>query len=146
MPNSARFDQGETVSRSLDDLRPEVRPMVDKFLEAAHTVGIELLVTCTLRSMGEQAALYAQGRTMPGRIVTRAQPGQSAHNFGLAIDVVPIVNGKPDWIESDPIWQTIGELGEQAGLEWYGAPESRFPEMPHFQHPNWKLISQQIET
>src|SRR6266850_5242559 len=96
------------VSRSLNDLRPEIRPMIDAFLADCVAAKIDLLVTCTLRSLIEQEALYAQGRTTPGRVVTNAKPGQSAHNFGLAIDVVPIVNGKPDWNGDHPIWQKIG--------------------------------------
>lgn len=133
-------------SRDLNTLRPEVRPMVDAFLDACANEGYDILVTCTFRSFAEQNALYAEGRTEPGHIVTNAQAGQSAHNFGFAIDIVPIVNGKPDWYADDPIWQAIGALGQMAGLEWYGAPGSAFVEMPHFQHPNWKLLSQQVTT
>ena len=133
-------------SRNLADLRPEVRPLVDKFLAACIAAGIDVLVTCVYRSGAEQNALYAQGRTTPGLKVTNAQAGQSAHNFGLAIDVVPIVNGKPDWDGMDPVWQQIGSIGQAAGLEWYGAPGQPFPELPHFQLANWKLIAQQIQT
>ena len=129
------------MSRLLSDLRPEVRPLADAFLDACAAAGIDVLVTCTLRSNEEQAALYAQGRTAPGPIVTDAPPGQSAHNYGLALDVVPMVNGKPDWMGSDPVWQQIGVLGEQAGLEWAGAPGFPFHEMPHFQHPQWRSLA-----
>lgn len=132
-------------SRSLSDLRPEVRPMVDAFLDAAAAAGIDVLVTCTLRSNDEQAALYAKGRTTApiGRrwVVTDAPPGKSAHNYGLAIDIVPMVNGKPDWNGTDPVWQTLGELGQQAGLEWAGEPGFPFPEEPHFQHPQWRTLA-----
>lgn len=96
-----------------------------------------MLVTCTLRSSAEQTALYAQGRTAPGHIVTDAKAGQSAHNYGLALDVVPMVNGKPDWNGADPVWATVGKLGQAAGLEWLGAPHSQFVEMAHFELPNW---------
>jgi peptidoglycan LD-endopeptidase CwlK len=125
------------MSRSLDDLSPLVRPMVDAFLAAAQAAGLDLLVTCTLRSMEDQAALYAQGRTAPGPIVTDAQAGQSAHNYGMAIDIVPIVNGKPDWQGKDPVWKQAAQLGQAAGLEWAGKWVN-FPESPHFELPNWK--------
>lgn len=120
--------------------------MVDDFLACARAAGLDLLVTCTYRSLDEQAALYAQGRTAPGRIVTRAQPGQSAHNYGLAIDVVPMRNGKPVWSVDDPVWPRVGEYGEKAGLQWLGAPGSSFPEYPHFQHPAWRLLAQQQQA
>lgn len=128
-------------SRSLDDLRPDIRPQVDAFLSACTNAGIDNLVTCTLRSNADQAALWAKGRTAPGKIVTKAPPGQSAHNHGLAIDIVPLIHGKPDWDGEDPIWQRIGQLGIAAGLEWAGAPDFPFHELAHFQHPTWRKIA-----
>jgi peptidoglycan L-alanyl-D-glutamate endopeptidase CwlK len=128
-------------SRSLDDLRPEVRPQVDAFLAACAAAGADLLITCTLRSRQEQDTLFAQGRTSPGHIVTNARAGQSAHNYGLALDIVPMVNGKPDWNGSDPIWDQIGALGVEAGLTWLGSPDSTFKEKPHFEHSDWRTVA-----
>lgn len=128
-------------SRKLDDLRPEVRPQVDAFLAACEAAGLDVLVTCTLRSNAEQDALYAQGRTSVGHIVTNAKAGQSAHQYGLALDFVPMVNGKPDWVGSHPIWDQIGEFGVAAGLTWLGSPHSRFPEKPHMEHPDWRSLA-----
>lgn len=129
------------MSRNLDDLTPDVRPLVDAFLASCKDAGLDVLVTCTRRTEAEQTALYAQGRTAPGHVVTNAKAGQSAHNYGLAIDIVPMVNGKPDWNGLDPIWKQIGELGEAAGLTWLGAPDSTFPEKPHFELPDWKAVA-----
>lgn len=130
------------MSRSLDDLDHRMKPLANAFLANAKSVGLDLLVTCTLRGMDEQAALYAQGRTTKGRIVTNAKPGTSAHNYGLAMDVVPIVNGKPYWnfTRKDPIWSKVGQIGMAAGLEWLGAPGSKFVEGAHFEMPNWKEL------
>ena len=63
--------------------------MAERLLADAAAAGIPLTVTFTLRSMATQAALYAQGRTRPGPVVTNARAGHSFHNFGLALDVVP---------------------------------------------------------
>ena len=120
-------------SRSLDELLPMVRTRVDKFLELCDEHGIDLLVTSTYRDNASQEELYAQGRTRPGKVVTNAKPGESWHNYRCAIDVVPLVNGKPNWDGSDPIWETIGELGEKAGLEWAGRWRT-FKELAHFQY------------
>ena len=130
------------MSRRLEDLRPDVREKCEALLKAADAEGIDLLVTCTFRSHAEQAALYAQGRTAPGRIVTNAKPGQSKHNnldgnapASLAFDVVPLKDGKPVWgtagVEGE-LWRRVGELGEAVGLEWAGR-WVRFREYPHFQ-------------
>ncbi len=127
-------------SRRIEDLHPDLQPLCRAFLAQAAAQGIDVLITCTYRSNAEQNALYAQGRTTSGPIVTRAKGGQSAHNFMLegkpaakAFDVVPLVNGKPQWSARHPAWQTLGAIGTALGLNWYGRPGSRFLEYPHFQ-------------
>jgi peptidoglycan L-alanyl-D-glutamate endopeptidase CwlK len=120
-------------SRSLDDLLPLVRQRVEAFIKAAKDSGIDLLVTSTYRDDESQNALYAQGRTTAGKIVTNAKAGQSFHNYRCAVDVVPIVAGKPRWDAKDEVWQTIGRLGKEAGLEWAG-DWVKFKEYPHFQY------------
>ena len=129
------------MSRKLEDLDPRFKPTVEAFLEDCETQGIDVIVTCTRRSLEEQAVLYAQGRTAPGHIVTNAKPGQSAHNVGLAFDVVPIAHGKCVWDESNPVWQQLGDIGRKHGLVWLGEPDSPFHEDPHFQMANWHEVA-----
>jgi peptidoglycan L-alanyl-D-glutamate endopeptidase CwlK len=128
-------------SRKLEDLLPQVRSRVEAFLKAADDAGIDLLVTSTYRDNASQDALYAQGRTAPGRIVTNAKAGQSFHNHRCAVDVVPLRNGKPVWDSKDPVWQTVGRLGKAAGLEWAG-DWKRFKEFPHFQYTGGLTLAQ----
>ena len=90
-------------------------------------------VTQGLRSWNEQAKLYAQGRTEPGPIVTNAPPGYSQHQFGLAVDIVPMgINDIPDWDENHPIWKRLIQVGESLGLT-AGAEFRTFPDYPHLQ-------------
>jgi len=128
-------------SRNLNDLLPEVKARVDKFIEACNHNGIDLLITSTYRDNESQAQLYAQGRTAPGKIVTNAGPGDSYHNYRCAIDVVPLLNGKPDWDGSHPVWAEIGRLGKECGLEWAGDWKS-FKELAHFQYTNGLTLAQ----
>jgi len=100
-----------------------------------------LLVTSTYRDNASQNALYAQGRTTPGKIVTNAKAGQSWHNYRCAVDVVPIVAGKPLWDVKDEVWQQVGALGKAAGLEWAG-DWKRFKEYPHFQYTGGLTLAQ----
>ena len=130
------------MSRKLSDLRPDVRAKCEAMLAACDAEGIDLLVTCTFRSHAEQAALYAQGRTAPGRIVTNAKPGQSKHNHlegdtpaSLAFDVVPLKDGKPVWGTAGldgQVWQRVGAIGKAQGLDWAGDWRT-FKEYPHFE-------------
>jgi len=120
-------------SRSLNDLILPAKERVEHFLSLCKDEGIDLLVTSTYRDNESQQALYEQGRTTAGKVVTNAKAGDSWHNWRCAVDVVPMVNGKPNWDGSDPVWSKIGELGEQAGLEWAGRWRS-FKELAHFQY------------
>ena len=120
-------------SRSLDELLPPVKARVDQFLADCKNHGIDLLVTSTYRDNESQDALYAQGRTTPGSIVTKAKGGQSFHNYRCAIDVVPLVNGKAVWDGANPVWAKIGALGKLAGLDWAGDWKT-FKELAHFQY------------
>jgi len=128
-------------SRSLDDLLPLVRKRVEAFIKAAKDSGIDLLVTSTYRDDESQNALYAQGRTTAGKIVTNAKAGESFHNYRCAVDVVPIINGKPVWDTKYQVWQTIGRLGKEAGLEWAG-DWKRFKEYPHFQYTSGLTLAE----
>lgn len=59
---------------------------------------MKVKVTSTIRDVDTQDALYAQGRTKPGQIVTYVQGGDSWHNYGLAFDlVITFPDGRPDW-------------------------------------------------
>jgi len=119
-------------SRNLADLLPPVRKRVEHFIAACKDANIDLLVTSTYRDFESQDALYAQGRTAPGKIVTNAKGGQSYHNWRCAVDVVPLINGKPEWDTSNPVWAQVGALGKSCGLEWAGEWKT-FKETAHFQ-------------
>jgi peptidoglycan L-alanyl-D-glutamate endopeptidase CwlK len=98
---------------------------------------IYIRVTQGLRTWKEQDQLFAQGRTAPGQKVTNAKGGESFHNFGLAVDVVPDdaeVDNKftPDWNVSHPSWKRIVELGQSIGLTSGALWRSR-PDWPHFE-------------
>lgn len=126
-------------SRSIADLRPVFATRAIAWLDECRHAGLDVLITCTFRSMSEQNDLYAQGRTLPGKIVTRAAGGQSSHNYGLALDFVPMIAGKPEWSGKSPAWDQAIALAEKHGMESL-AHEPRFPEKPHLQEPNWRSL------
>ena len=125
------------ASRSLIDLAAPVRHAAMAFQAACHARGLNALIYCTLRSNEEQAALYAQGRTAPGRIVTNAAPGVSLHNpdaagHAWAFDAVPILHGVALWSDDDALL-TMGICGESVGLTWAGRWRGPLKEKVHFQ-------------
>jgi peptidoglycan L-alanyl-D-glutamate endopeptidase CwlK len=127
-------------SRNLDDLAPPAKQRAEAFIAAAKAKGIDLLVTSTYRDSDSQNALYAQGRSTPGNIVTRAKAGQSWHNWRCAFDVVPLVNGKAIW-DDQVTWKKVGEIGKSCGLEWAGDWKT-FKEFPHFQYTGGLTLAQ----
>ena len=122
-------------SRDIAALHPQVAARARAFIEACQGQGIDILVTSTYRDHASQDALYALGRSRPGKKVTNARGGQSFHNFRVAFDIVPLRAGKPVWGtcgEDGQLWAQIGAIGEAHGLEWAGR-WNRMREMAHFQ-------------
>jgi len=130
-------------SRKIEDLHPTVAERCRQLIIDCDSQGIDIIITSTYRDHVSQKALYNQGRTSPGRIVTNAKPGQSFHNWRVAFDVVPIRNGKAVWgtvgDELD-LWFKIGTLGKALGLEWAGE-WVKFREYPHFQYTGGLTIA-----
>jgi peptidoglycan L-alanyl-D-glutamate endopeptidase CwlK len=118
-------------SRKIEDLHPYVAKLCRAFVAACKKDGIDILITSTWRDNAAQNALYAQGRTKPGKKVTNAKAGQSFHNYKLAFDFVPIVNGKAQWNDL-ATFKRAGAIGERLGLDWAGRWVS-FKELAHLQ-------------
>ncbi len=119
----------------IQTLTPETRLMARVFVNAVEKeTGIVLRVVQANRTYQEQQSLYAQGRTAPGPRVTKAPPGRSYHNFGLAIDVHAMFpDGQMDWNASqlsggqDEIADFARPLGFSAGIDW-----TTNQDRPHF--------------
>jgi len=137
-------------------LRQEGLKMYNEICEA---VSGRVVVRCshTLRSFLEQNNLFEIGRSLPGSIVTWARGGFSFHNYGLAIDIVLLVDkdgngtfetaswstvtdfdgdGKEDWME-------VVEIFEKYGWQWglINKKGKRY-DLPHFQKTLGYTISQ----
>ena len=93
----------------------------------------------TYRSFWRQAELFAKG-------TTKARPGQSAHQFGFAVDFVPFLSQaeavalgvRPGWYwpkAEHGDWEVLSELAAQHGLR---TPISW--DKPHIEFPGWKEI------
>lgn len=120
------------ASRKPEDLDPRLQPLYRAFDTAMDAAGIDYILTCTRRTQAEQSALYEQGRSKPGPIVTWTR--KSKHVEGKAFDIVVMENGKPDWNVTNPNWTRAGEIGRKIGLIW-GGSWARSKDFPHFELP-----------
>jgi len=115
-------------------VHPELARRIRQLDQQLDPQGIVIRVTQGLRTWAQQDELYAQGRTAPGAIVTNAPGGESAHNFGYAVDAVPndpaFPAWAPDWNSRDARWTTFLENATGCGLA-EGAQWRSFPDAPH---------------
>lgn len=126
--------KGDAISKAnqamLSRLAPRVQRKALHFLDLAERDGVRLKIVQGLRTFAEQDALYAKGRTKSGRIVTNAKGGQSIHNYGLAFDAAPVIDGVVSWDEKQ--YANFGKWAKAAGLEW-GGNWKKFVDLPHLQ-------------
>lgn len=151
MTVSLQFVQ-EKANRKLDDpgLNPVVREMGRQLVKLAHAQGVPICITQAYRSKAEQDALYAQGRTKAGAIVTNAPGGYSNHNYGLAIDFALYTpSGKEvTWSEladydrdGESDWKEIVKIAKKLGFEW-GGDWRGFRDAPHLEYTFGLTIAQ----
>jgi len=112
-------------------LHPTLRSKVERLIQLAEAQGMHLRVVEGYRSFEQQAKISGA--------YTRAKPGYSFHNYGLAVDLV-FRDGKggPSWSEKHD-WKRLGEMGKSLGLSW-GGDWKHLVDRPHFQLvPNHRL-------
>lgn len=122
-----------------DSLHPKVAENAEILKEKAAEKDIAIQITDGFRTHEEQDALFAQGRTEPGNIVTNAGGGESYHNYGLAVDFAVENNGEVMWDTSydgndngKSDWEEVAEIAKDLGFTWGGDWED-FVDYPHLQ-------------
>ena len=68
-------------------LVPKAQRAARQFMAATKPFKYTVQILSGGRTYAQQSAIYAQGRSKPGRVVTNAPAGSSNHNFGIAFDV-----------------------------------------------------------
>ncbi|WP_144556548.1 peptidoglycan-binding protein [Bacillus pumilus] len=110
-----------------------VKESAIEMIKQAYKEGIFVQITSGYRSFTEQNKLYAQGRTAPGKIVTKAKGGQSNHNYGLAIDYVLLsADGRKALWTINEKWRRVAQIGKSLGFSWGGDWKS-FKDYPHLE-------------
>jgi peptidoglycan LD-endopeptidase CwlK len=130
----------------LAGVHPELAHKVRLILEAMKTLGFPMMVTGGVRTTAEQQALYALGRSKPGKVVTyrdgvrlKSNHQTKADGFGHAVDCAFLADvdgdGSPDdpsWDMKHP-WELYGAMAKALGLVWGGSWKMR--DLPHVELP-----------
>jgi len=132
------------MARDVRLLHPRIRAICGQFMIECQKAGIDLIITQTLRTKAEQDAIYAQGRTTPGKIVTKAKYPMSPHCWGCAFDIAIKVAGKIVWDERKDLYEKAGAIGKKLGLVWGGDFKS-FVDRPHFEDPKY-IVNKSVNT
>ncbi len=98
----------------LNSLHPYFRDKVYQLLQRCESAGITLAIVEAYRTPAKQH----EYKTM-GKKYTRSGAGKSKHQYGMAIDVVPVVDSVAQW-KNIALWKKVGAIGEQLGLRWGG--------------------------
>lgn len=128
-------------SRDIKDLHPVVQDLCNKFIAKCADEGIKVIITSTYRDNEKQTQLYSLGRDSAGiiinklKVVTYAKAGQSIHNYTLAFDFCPIIDGKADWLNT-LLFIKCGNIGKSLGLTWGGDWQKPKTDKPHFEYTN----------
>lgn len=126
-------------------LHPILQTKAALLKEECRKQGISILFSECLRTTAEQDALYAQGRTALGNIVTNAKGStySSQHQWGIAIDFYldMDVDGDGDkkddaFNDSTGLFDRVGAIAKSVGLGW-GGDWTSFKDRPHVYLSDW---------
>ena len=126
--------------KRLTTLHPKLRSEVAEILIEAEKNNVGIRITSAFRTPQEQDALFAQGRTSDGNVVTNAAAWQSYHNYGLAVDICllhkdgSISYSATEDLDGDKVsdWDEVTRIFKNRGWEWAGDWKT-FRERPHYQ-------------
>ena len=105
---------------ALEHLHPVFRDKVQALTQMFANEQLPFRLFEGFRSPHRQRDLYAQGRTLPGPIVTKAPPWSSYHQYGIAGDFVLFIDGNWSWDDAGARrrwWTRLHELARSIGLE-----------------------------
>ena len=124
------------MARDITKLHPLLQTKIVRLKELCSQQNLKIEISDTFRTVEEQNALYAQGRTKAGNIVTNVDGSSygSMHQWGIAFDFYR--NDGSGAYNDDGFFTKVGKLGQSIGLEWGGTWTSPV-DKTHFQLPDW---------
>ena len=127
------------TEHAISTLRPDLQALAHQHIFTLKQAAVDARISWGGRPASVQAKLYAQGRTAPGQIVTNAQAGTSAHNYGAAYDIA--IFGPNGYQGGGDAYTVLGPAAAPPGVDW-GNNIPGFPkgDLGHYQLPNWQSL------
>lgn len=116
---------------NVSGMRLDVASKTRNVIKKMYDKGIYIGIAQGYRSAAEQNALYAQGRTKKGAIVTNAKGGQSNHNYGCAVDLFIYAHDGKSVVAWEPPSEVVKAMKAE-GFKW-GGDWKGFVDKPHFE-------------
>ena len=105
------------ADRNLGNLHKDMIPRVEMWLKSCADNNLPVLVTEGFRTKARQTYLYSFGRF--GANKTKAPVTwtlKSKHLEGMAVDMVPLKDGKPWWDAPGELWGRLYDFADEVGL------------------------------
>jgi peptidoglycan L-alanyl-D-glutamate endopeptidase CwlK len=130
------FEFSRRSLRNLEGCHPNLVRVAKK---AVTLSPIDFGISHGVRTLEQQQDLYAQGRSLPGPIVTwtmNSKHLKQADGYGHAIDILVFINGKVSWEERfynqvAPYMKKAAEI-EDVKIIWGGDWKNR-KDRPHYE-------------
>lgn len=139
--------------RDIKALHPRLQVLIEELKEKCSAQGITIGISECLRTVAEQDALYAQGRTIAGSIVTNAKGStySSQHQWGIAVDFYLDMDVDGDGQKADDafnnatgLFERVGAIAVSIGLGWGGTWKS-IKDRPHLYLPDWGSTTSELK-
>ena len=148
-------EEWNTLQELAEDFRNKVTPIADQINLRCKEEDCSAYIQSGYRSSKHQMKLYKIGRklhknrwmrTGEAPVVTHAAPGQSPHEYRLAVHVALIKDADNLWVDDDDSrWHTIvGEIVRENGLTWGGDFVNIF-DAAHIEDPNWREVASDLD-
>lgn len=133
------------MSDRLAGVHPRLVMAAHSIMDAMQILGFLMLVTDGVRTVEQQQALYAKGRTAQGPVVTNADGIRATSNhqphadgYGHAIDMAFL--DKRGNLSYEGPWTLYGEMAKALGLVWGGDWKS-IHDRPHIELPESRVVN-----
>ena len=149
------YKEHEILEELTEAFRNKVTPVADAINLLCRDQDCSAHIQNGYRTTKRQLKLYKIGRKLRNGkwirtgevpVITHAKPGQSPHEYRLAVHVTLLKDSNEHWLEDDdPRWHSIvGKTVNEHGLTWGGDFKNIF-DAAHIEDPDWREVASELD-